>query len=96
METPRLFHHRHISSGGIVYRLGRLSEPEILLLYRRASNSWHLPKGTRMEGERLIETATREVKEETGAVVRIHCYLGSIKSQFHRGEHLVPSGPITI
>lgn len=79
----------HISSGGVVYKLDSLSEPLVLVLYRRITDSWHLPKGTLKDGESLSEAAIREVKEETGADISISRYLGMLKSQFYQDNELV-------
>ncbi len=79
----------HVSSGGVVYKLGSLSEPLVLILYRRITDSWHLPKGTLEDGESLSEAAIREVKEETGADVSISRYLGMLKSWFYQGNEIV-------
>ncbi len=81
--------YTHVSSGAVVYRKPAANHIEVLLLYRRASNSWHLPKGTQELGESLETTATREVKEETGVEVLLCDYLGSLPSVFKRnGEQI--------
>ncbi|MCL5436222.1 MAG: NUDIX domain-containing protein [Patescibacteria group bacterium] len=69
----------HISAGAVVVRPGK-SGCEVLVLYRKASNSWHLPKGTKRADESILETALREVKEETGAEILVREYLGSLAS----------------
>jgi len=53
-----------ISAGFIVYR--NTSEgPKFLLLYR-GRDAWDMPRGKMSEGERSLQTAFREVQEETG------------------------------
>lgn len=79
---------KHISSGAIVYQTSSAGV-RILLLYRKATNSWHLPKGTQNPGESLEETAVREIKEETGFRVRLGEYLGKLVSEIHR-EVVIP------
>ena len=69
----------HISAGGVVYRQ-RNQKIEVVLLYRRASKSWHLPKGTKKPKEKRRETAVREIKEETGVSVKLQKYLGWLPS----------------
>ena len=66
------------SCGGVVIFRGK-----ILLLYKNYKHKyegWVLPKGTVEEGEEFPETATREVKEESGADAQIVKYVG--KSQY--------------
>ena len=70
----------HISSGGVVYKISDKNQIEILLLHRKETDSWHLPKGTQKEGEDLAKTALREVREETGLDVEIEKYLGKLPS----------------
>lgn len=41
----------------------------ILMLHATGQSFWDLPKGTQDEGESTIETAVREVEEETGIKV---------------------------
>ena len=50
-----------IAAGGIVLQNGR-----VLLVYRPRYNDWSLPKGKLDDGESPLETAIREVREETG------------------------------
>jgi 8-oxo-dGTP pyrophosphatase MutT (NUDIX family) len=64
---------RATSAGGIV-----LAEPspdaDVVLISRRSSTGaiqWTLPKGQPEPGERIEETAVREVREETGLRVRL-------------------------
>lgn len=70
----------HISSGGVIYRIVPKKQIEILLLYRKRTNSWHLPKGTQEKGENLEKTALREVAEETGFEAKIEKYLSKLPS----------------
>jgi len=50
------------SSGGVVLN----SEGQVLILRRKQEGTWVLPKGKAEPGETLIQTALREVQEETG------------------------------
>lgn len=74
MSAPRL-HPRHAAQGtpeepvlaaGIVLWRPGPDGPEFLLLRNGRHGSWGFPKGHVDAGERLLETALREVKEETG------------------------------
>ncbi len=56
------------SCGGIVYRKYH-GNTEILLIKHINSGHWSFPKGHVEEGETEIETAVREIKEETGVDV---------------------------
>lgn len=57
-----------VSSGGVVYKKDR-GEVHVCLI-RRGRNVWCLPKGHVESGEKLSETARREILEETGLEVR--------------------------
>ncbi len=50
------------SSGGVIFNDAGL----VLILKRKLEKNWVLPKGRVEEGETLIETAVREIEEETG------------------------------
>ena len=55
------------AAGGIVWREGiEPGEPEFLLLLHRHGHYWSFPKGRRNKGETDLETAKREIREETG------------------------------
>lgn len=71
------------AAGGIVERRveGRL---EIAVIHRPRYDDWSLPKGKTESGETLIETAIREVKEETMHRVAVEGFAGAI--------HYVASG----
>lgn len=52
------------ASGAVVYRL-KNNQPEYLLLKSATSNFWGFPKGHVEGNETAIETAVREIREET-------------------------------
>lgn len=58
------------SCGAIVYRRSR-DQIELLLIQNRYGGHWSFPKG-HMEGEETeVQTALREVKEETGLDIQL-------------------------
>jgi 8-oxo-dGTP pyrophosphatase MutT (NUDIX family) len=62
--------------------------PQLVVGCRRRDRhivTWTLPKGTPNPGETREETATREVREETGLEVRIKSPLDSIEYWFVQG-----------
>lgn len=68
-----------VAAGGVVIREGERG-PEVVIAGREGM--WVLPKGTPDGHERIEETATREVREETGLDVRIVRPLGTIEYWF--------------
>ena len=75
------------SCGGVVIFRGK-----ILLLYKNYRNKyegWVLPKGTVEAGEEYKDTATREVKEETGADATIIKYVGKSRYTFSIPQNIV-------
>lgn len=68
---------REISAGGVLVR--RMAGRWYLAAIRPAGKpegTWALPKGLVAPGERPVETALREVREETGACGRVVTKLG--------------------
>jgi 8-oxo-dGTP pyrophosphatase MutT (NUDIX family) len=78
---PPLRQRRSTAAGGVVLRHGE-HEIEVALLGRVNDGSWVFPKGTPTAGESLMETALREVREETGLDVRIIRPLGEMTYSF--------------
>ncbi len=72
------------SAGGIVWRPATQAHAlvDIVVCYRDATSVTCLPKGTPETGEKIEETAVREVQEETGLVVEPEHYLGSTSYWF--------------
>ncbi|MBI2323391.1 MAG: NUDIX hydrolase [Chloroflexi bacterium] len=68
-----------VAAGGVVIRAGDRGR-EVVIAGREGM--WVLPKGTPDRDERIEETATREVREETGLDVRIVRPLGTIEYWF--------------
>src|SRR5437879_2293220 len=66
---------RETSAGGVIYRIQRGQIQTALIHVRKR---WRLPKGHVEEGERIGQTAVREVREETGLQGRLDQRLGNI------------------
>lgn len=67
------------SAGGVVYRVVN-GIPEVLISKHSGYHQWVLPKGLVEPGEKLEETAVREVKEEVGVTAKIIQSLGEPES----------------
>ncbi|HVB75111.1 MAG TPA: NUDIX hydrolase [Ktedonobacteraceae bacterium] len=68
---------------------GTTSEPvsvDVALVGRSHQGIWTLPKGTPCAGETIEQVAVREVQEETGLVVQLITYIGSISYSFIRDQ----------
>jgi 8-oxo-dGTP diphosphatase len=66
-----------LAAGGIVLGAGNNVGRIALVKRRRYPGEIGLPKGKTKEGEEIVDTALREVREETGCKVRILEYAGS-------------------
>jgi 8-oxo-dGTP pyrophosphatase MutT (NUDIX family) len=78
------------SAGGVVFRQANPAGAiEIVLVGRTRERIWTLPKGTPTAGETREMTALREVREETGLVVRIAGEVGAIDYSFTRKGRVV-------
>lgn len=76
-----------ISCGGVVIHRGK-----ILLLYKKYKNryeGWVLPKGTVEPGEKYIETALREVQEETNVTATVIKYIDKSEYSFTTSDDMV-------
>ena len=72
-----------MSAGGVVLRAGE-NRGEVVLCGRSQPPIWSLPKGMPELGETRVQTAIREVSEETGLKVKIECFIDSIEYWFVR------------
>ena len=75
------------SCGGVVIFRGK-----ILLLYKNFKNryeGWVLPKGTVEKGEKHVETALREVFEESGVKATVMRYIGKSEYSFSVPQDVV-------
>jgi len=73
---------REVSAGGVIYRR-RDDQVEVALIH--TAKRWGLPKGHVETGERVEDTAVREVREETGLLGKLDRKLGQI-SYTYRGK----------
>jgi 8-oxo-dGTP pyrophosphatase MutT (NUDIX family) len=73
------------SAGGVVYRV-RDGQFEIALCGRNYPPLWGLPKGTPEPDETQVETALREVQEETGLDVEEQEFIDTIEYWFVRAQ----------
>lgn len=60
-----------VSAGGVVYRRNEKDEIEVLICRTVKTQKWVIPKGLIDPGERVEQTAVREVREEVGVNARI-------------------------
>jgi len=65
------------AAGGVVHRRAN-GEAEYLLIHRPRYDDWSLPKGHAEPGELLVESALREVREETGVVPIADRLIGTV------------------
>jgi 8-oxo-dGTP pyrophosphatase MutT (NUDIX family) len=69
------------ASGGVLVRDGR-----VLLVHRPKYDDWTFPKGKPDGEETDVETARREVEEETGYAVELQRELPSTRYAGHEGR----------
>ncbi|MEX0668551.1 MAG: NUDIX domain-containing protein [Candidatus Saccharimonadales bacterium] len=76
------------TAGGVVFRRGKDSI-EILMI-QDIKGRWTIPKGHVEEGERIEETALREIEEETGLkYLKILNKLGKIDFRYRKLDKLI-------
>ena len=73
------------AGGGLVYRR-RKGGVEVLVVYRPSYDDWSFPKGKQNPGEKLKETALREVEEETGYRCRLKGRVGQVRYPVGRNQ----------
>src|SRR2546426_860828 len=91
----RLVPMRSLKINTLTHQQNRQQEPmhlvgnssvEVALVGRSHPGIWTLPKGTPQAGETIEQVAVREVQEETGLIVRLIAYIGSISYSFVRDQ----------
>jgi 8-oxo-dGTP pyrophosphatase MutT (NUDIX family) len=70
------------AAGGLLWRSNDHVR-EIAVLHRPHRNDWTFPKGKMEPGESWQETALREVWEETGYLVKLESFAGSVAYTFN-------------
>jgi 8-oxo-dGTP pyrophosphatase MutT (NUDIX family) len=69
--------------GGVIHKK-KGDDHYILLIRKRNSTIWSLPKGHKKNNESDQDTALREVKEETGFTCLLEGKIGEINFQYHK------------
>jgi 8-oxo-dGTP pyrophosphatase MutT (NUDIX family) len=81
---------REQTAGGIVFRRRERGSGIEVLLIQDAKDRWTIPKGHVEEGEKVDQTAGREVMEETGLRdIAVHAWLGKVDFRYRRQNSLV-------
>ncbi len=74
------------AAGGVLWRLDRDGELEVLLIHRPRYDDWSLPKGKCEPGESDEDCGVREVLEETGITVELEDPLPEVRYRDHKGR----------
>ena len=74
------------AAGGVVARRAADGELEVVVVHRLAYGDWTFPKGKADEEESDVETALREVLEETSLECRLVRELGRTRYRDSRGR----------
>lgn len=84
-----IFLMNETSSGAILYNIE--NETIIFLLLRYFQGHWDFPKGNKEKGENDIDTALREITEETGIndVTFLEGFKKEIFYKYKRNNHLI-------
>ncbi len=85
------------AAGGLVSRIGKAGDLQVLLVHRSRYNDWSFPKGKLDDGESFEDAARREVTEETGLICRLDGELAPVRyldsagrPKFVRYWHMIP------
>ena len=76
------------AAGGVVWR-ATSDSVEVAIVHRPRYDDWTLPKGKAETGETLVDTAVREIAEETGFNVRLGRHLRDVSYDLdHSRKHV--------
>ena len=88
MRSPeQLLVHQYDLVQDVLGVHGMTSTMEVALVGRSHFGLWVLPKGTPQSGETIEQVAVREAQEETGLLVQLIGYIGSVSYSFVR-DHI--------
>ena len=73
------------AAGGLVFRETSKGKLRVLVAHRPKYDDWGLPKGKADKGESPVQTAVREVLEETGYHCRVVAPLGTTRYRISNG-----------
>lgn len=85
---PAIFTSNVLAAGAVVWRSNK-GELEVLLVHQSSDEAWAIPKGKLDPGERFAKAAVREVKEETGYLIRLGRPMPSRTYRVGAGEKTV-------
>ena len=74
---------RKVESFGVIPITRENEEYKVLLILHREGNHWGFPKGKANPGEKHIETACRELKEETNLEVKDILHMHAFIEHYH-------------
>ncbi len=81
---------REYSAGGVVIRRGLTSGEIEILMIQDAKGRWTIPKGHVEPGEKITQTALREIQEETGLrFLKIHDKLNDLHFFYRKDGKLI-------
>lgn len=77
------------AAGGAVWHRDGDGVIRVLLVHRPRYDDWTLPKGKADPGESDLDTAIREVEEETGLRAAVGAELPAVRYEDHKGRDKV-------
>lgn len=77
------------AAGAVLWRPSRKHGVKVALVHRPRYDDWSFPKGKAAKGESVLQTAAREVREETGFAVRLGRHLTTVTYPVSSGNKAV-------